>query len=108
MALSCTVIRDLLPLYAEDLLREENRKLVEDHLASCQACQKELEAMREPAPPQPETLPLLVQLTNSSFCVGEEGVIAAMPPAFPLSAYTEPTLEQERVSPKGSATMPPA
>jgi len=58
MALSCTVIRDLLPLYAEDLLQEESRLLVDEHLASCEACQKELEVLREPAPPQAETLPL--------------------------------------------------
>ena len=42
MKLSCGVIRDLLPLYAENLAGEESRKLVEEHLSECEACQKEL------------------------------------------------------------------
>ena len=40
MKLSCGVIRDLLPLYAENLAGEESRQLVEEHLADCEACRK--------------------------------------------------------------------
>lgn len=35
---SCAVIRDLLPLYAEDMLSPEGKQAVIDHLASCEAC----------------------------------------------------------------------
>lgn len=37
---SCAVIRDLLPLYAEDMLSPEGRQAVIDHLASCEACRR--------------------------------------------------------------------
>jgi len=36
--LSCSLIRDLLPLYAEDLLSPESREAVEAHLTLCPRC----------------------------------------------------------------------
>lgn len=39
--LDCEVIKDLLPLYVEDLASPSTRKLVEEHLATCKECQKE-------------------------------------------------------------------
>ena len=38
--LSCAVIRDLLPLYAEGLCSEESRVLTESHLETCAECRK--------------------------------------------------------------------
>lgn len=35
---TCAVIRDLLPLYAEDMLSPESKQAVIDHLAFCAAC----------------------------------------------------------------------
>ena len=35
---SCDVIRDLLPLYADDACSEDSRKIVEEHLAECPEC----------------------------------------------------------------------
>ena len=35
---SCDVIRDLLPLYADDACSEASRKIVEEHLADCPEC----------------------------------------------------------------------
>ena len=35
---SCDVIRDLLPLYADDACSEESRRLVDEHLAECPDC----------------------------------------------------------------------
>ncbi len=35
---TCAVIRDLLPLYAEDMLSLESKQAVIDHLAACDAC----------------------------------------------------------------------
>jgi len=40
MDISCDIIRDLLPLYAEDMVSEDSRKLVDDHLCGCDACIK--------------------------------------------------------------------
>ena len=48
MEISCNIIRDLLPLYAEDLASDDSRKLVDDHLCQCDACTKELEALKKP------------------------------------------------------------
>ena len=45
MDISCDIIRDLLPLYAEDLVSEETAEYVKEHLQTCQTCQKELENM---------------------------------------------------------------
>lgn len=47
--LSCPVVRDLLPLYAEGLASEETASLVEAHLGACPDCRAALEAVRAPA-----------------------------------------------------------
>lgn len=38
MKLNCNVIRDLLPLYADQICSDESRELVEEHLAECVDC----------------------------------------------------------------------
>ena len=38
MKLPCAVIRDLLPLYAEDMVEPETTDLIGRHLADCPAC----------------------------------------------------------------------
>lgn len=55
MKISCGVIRDLLPLYAEQITGEESRALVEEHLAGCPDCRSRLEKLREPAAPEPDS-----------------------------------------------------
>lgn len=49
MEISCDVIRDLLPLYAEDLVSEDSKKLVDDHLCGCTPCTKQLAIMKKAA-----------------------------------------------------------
>ena len=49
MNISCDIIKDVLPLYAEDLASQATRELVEEHLCSCEGCTKELEGLRKPA-----------------------------------------------------------
>ena len=53
MSLPCSVIRDLLPLYAEDLTSEETKELIHVHLADCPDCRARLETLRQPAVPEP-------------------------------------------------------
>lgn len=48
MKLTCDVIRDLLPLYAEGLASADTAALVEEHLAACKGCQKALAELRKP------------------------------------------------------------
>ncbi len=49
----CNLITDLLPLYAEDLLSEDSKQLVERHLAKCAACSEKLKLLKTPAAPSP-------------------------------------------------------
>ncbi len=41
----CDLVKDLLPLYAENLLSEESRSVVADHLASCPDCRALMQKM---------------------------------------------------------------
>ncbi|MDE7295446.1 MAG: zf-HC2 domain-containing protein [Oscillospiraceae bacterium] len=50
MNISCEIIRDLLPLYADNVCSEESKKLVEEHCGGCKECQSRLEAMKKPLP----------------------------------------------------------
>lgn len=42
----CNVIKDLLPLYADEVCSEDSREMVEQHLAVCKDCTQELEDYR--------------------------------------------------------------
>lgn len=42
----CMIVRDLLPLYVENLVSDETRVFVEEHLAECEDCRKVLEQNR--------------------------------------------------------------
>ena len=50
MKIHCEVIRDLLPLYVEDVCSEATKELVENHLSKCQECRLELELMQKQLP----------------------------------------------------------
>jgi anti-sigma factor RsiW len=40
------MIKDLLPLYVENMLSKDSQLLVESHLKTCPECQKELELLK--------------------------------------------------------------
>ena len=46
MTYPCGIIRDLLPLYIDDVCNEESRVAVEKHLAECEKCRNDYEAMK--------------------------------------------------------------
>lgn len=48
MKISCDIIRDLLPLYAENMTSTATSEMVEEHLAECQGCKGYLDALRRP------------------------------------------------------------
>ncbi len=50
MKLDCDVIRDLLPLYAEGMVSESSRKVVEEHCAACSECRTLCSEMTAPPP----------------------------------------------------------
>lgn len=55
MRLSCDVISDLLPLYAEKMVSDDTRALVEEHLDACPSCKAELDKMVHPKKFAPDT-----------------------------------------------------
>lgn len=59
MDISCDIIRDLLPLYAEDLVSGDSRKLVDEHLCTCDPCTKQLGILKKAA-----SLPIEVETTS--------------------------------------------
>ncbi len=44
----CSIIRDLLPLYAENMVSSDTAAFVEEHLKNCEACRQEYERTKEP------------------------------------------------------------
>lgn len=48
---TCSIVQDLLPLYEEDMLREETKEFVDGHLAQCAACRAELDALKADVTP---------------------------------------------------------
>lgn len=48
MKLSCALIQDLLPLYADDACSPDSRTAVEEHLTECAACSRYLQTIRQP------------------------------------------------------------
>lgn len=49
----CSIVQDLLPLYEEDMLREETKEFVDGHLVQCAACRAELDALKADVTPAP-------------------------------------------------------
>lgn len=47
MKVSCNIIRDILPLYAEDLASEDTKRLVDEHLCGCDECTRELGTLKK-------------------------------------------------------------
>ncbi len=47
MKVPCEVIRDVLPLYAEDMVSDATKKMVEEHLEDCVDCTNELQTLKQ-------------------------------------------------------------
>ena len=45
--MNCNIIKDLQPLYHDDVISEESSELVEEHLKTCLECRNMLEGIRE-------------------------------------------------------------
>ena len=50
---NCSIVQDLLPLYAEDMVREETKEFVAGHLSQCETCRAELGALKADVKPAP-------------------------------------------------------
>lgn len=49
MSNKCNLIKDILPLYVEDMVSMDTGKFVSEHLEHCEECHAEFERMRKPA-----------------------------------------------------------
>ncbi len=60
MSNQCNIIKDILPLYVEDMVSTDTREFVSEHLEHCVDCHAEFERMRKPADfiPDPDIVPL--------------------------------------------------
>lgn len=47
----CSIVCDLLLLYAEDMVSEDTAEFVKEHLGNCPTCRAELEKLRKPVQP---------------------------------------------------------
>ena len=66
--LTCGVVRDLLPSYADGIAGEETAAAVERHLAECEECRTALHRMKEPenaAPPEEKEIDYLRKVRRS-------------------------------------------
>lgn len=54
MKQECSIVRDLLPLYVEDMVSPETAAFVGEHLKSCETCQAEYQSLHQP----PDVAPL--------------------------------------------------
>ena len=52
--LHCDLIKDLLPLYTDNICSERTKTSVEEHLSTCESCRELYEAMQENVPEKPE------------------------------------------------------
>ena len=46
MKTDCSIVRDLLPLYADDVCSDASRQIVDEHLKECAECASELKRLR--------------------------------------------------------------
>jgi hypothetical protein len=49
--ITCNVVRDLLPLYVDDVLSDDSRKLVEEHMRTCNKCRSYYDEMTDDSVP---------------------------------------------------------
>ncbi|MFJ7637727.1 zf-HC2 domain-containing protein [Peribacillus sp. NPDC097225] len=43
----CTIIQDVLPLYMDEVVSQDTKEMVDQHLQHCEKCQKEYETMKQ-------------------------------------------------------------
>jgi len=46
MRISCEIVKDLLPLYYDDVCSNDSKTAVTEHIATCDSCKAELQGMQ--------------------------------------------------------------
>ena len=76
---TCALVRDLLPLYADGVLSGESSNLVETHLPECPPCSEELERLRAPVPvKQKKTARQSLKTTRRKLIIGIGAALLAI------------------------------
>ena len=57
MKQECAVVQDLMVLYEDDVLRDESRKIVQEHIRTCEECRKIYERASAPVSGIQDALP---------------------------------------------------
>lgn len=61
--INCSIIQDILPLYVDEVVSDDTREMVEEHLKHCEACKKEVAFMkRELYLPVEKEVPMIKNL----------------------------------------------
>ena len=45
--IKCTIIQDILPLYVDEVVSQDTKEMVDEHLQQCEKCQKEYDTMKK-------------------------------------------------------------
>lgn len=84
MKTPCEIIRDLLPLYAENMTSSASNEMVEAHLGECESCTGYLEELRKPAAiPQDIEVRSLQKVTKS---IQKQTILTAVTALFVVAS----------------------
>jgi hypothetical protein len=45
--IKCTIIQDVLPLYVDEVVSQDTKEMVDEHLQHCEKCQREYDSMKQ-------------------------------------------------------------
>lgn len=88
----CGIVKDLLPLYAEDLASEESSAFVKEHLDTCESCRAVFDALKAPVEPAESVAPLRAvrrAVKKRGWLIA--GLIACLVAALLLSGFARVT-----------------
>ena len=75
---TCALVRDLLPLYADGVLSGESSAVVNEHLPACPPCASELEALRAPVPAKKKSARQSLKATRRRLILGIGSAVLAI------------------------------
>lgn len=79
MKIQCEIIRDILPLYAEDMVSQPTRDMVDEHLEECKECTNELSSLRKQDAPAESGMKALKRVKNT---IRRRSLLAVMAAIF--------------------------
>lgn len=87
----CGIVKDLLPLYAEDMASEESAAFVKTHLETCEDCRKAFEELKAPVETEPAAPLKTVRKAVKKRGLLVAGLIACLVATLLLGAFARLT-----------------